>query len=486
MTGLKPETIYIYSVSNDGAEFSREYAYKTPRADEFTFAAVGDPQLTTGAQDSTSNHFSSDKTTKLGWAETIAAIGAKLGEKLDFIAGVGDQVDLTSVPVDNESAIATSETEYKNFFAPALLRSIPFAPAIGNHDRQYGFTYHFNLPNEMSFTKLQGAEYGNATNDQYADMESRGNYYYAYNNALFVVLNDSAYPTSKEAAKALINNYDATLKAAIAANPGYTWLFVQHHKSTASVADHIADRDIQYYVEAGFETLMDMYKVDFVLAGHDHVYARSYPMKNGKPNTSQGGSYISNPDGTIYLTFTTASGLKYYELFNAAGNLYVKDNEFYPYLVNGLYGSEEYTKGNLPLSNARYLQAKTPAFTAITVRADSVTFETYGVDDLNNPYDAFTVTKDAEAPAPTTITATATVSTTATVTTATTATVTTATTTTATSTTTALRTTTTTTTAPAASQGNNKILVPVLIVGIIALGAILVLTLLKNSKVSKK
>ena len=395
VTGLAPDTTYVYSVSNDGTNFSTEYTYKTPKTNEFTFVAVGDPQLTTGLQDATSNLFSSDRTTRMGWAETIAAMQQKLGDKINFIAGVGDQVDLTNVPTDNPGTIATSEQEYRNFLEPEFLRSIPIAPAVGNHDRHYGFTYHYNIPNEQAFASLQGADYGNATNSQYADVEAAGNYYYKYNNALFVVLNDSSYPTSTAAAAVIIDRFEATLQAAIATSPNYEWIFVQHHKSTASVADHIADRDIQYYVEAGFEKLMDKYEVDFVLAGHDHVYSRSYPLKNGQRGDNQGGSEIVNPNGTIYMTFTTASGLKYYELFNAAGNLYVKDNMDYPYLVNGLQGSYEYMNGNLPLSNAKYLQAKKPAFTSINVTGDFVTFETYNIDDLNTPIDAFTVTKNA-------------------------------------------------------------------------------------------
>ncbi len=396
ITGLTPNKVYTYSVSNDGTDFSNEYTYKTPGTGEFTFAAVGDPQLTAGLQDSTSNLFSSDKTTRNGWADTVKAINDKLGNKLNFIAGVGDQVDLTNVP--DAASVDKSETEYNNFFAPNLLRSIPFAPAVGNHDRHYGFTYHYNLPNEQNFDKLQGADYGNASNNQYADVEAKGNYYYTYNNALFVVLNDSAYPTSKAAAGEIIKRFEATLKAAVTSNSNYNWLFVQHHKSTASVADHVADRDIQYYVEAGFEKLMDKYAADFVLAGHDHVYARSYPMKDGKRGDNQNGSAVKNPNGTIYLTFTTGSGLKYYELFNAAGNLYVKDNADYPYLANGLKGSVEYMKGILPLSTAKQLQAKKPAFTSINVKANSVTFETYNIDDLNNSIDTFTVTKQTEQP----------------------------------------------------------------------------------------
>jgi len=151
-----------------------------------------------------------------------------------------------------------------------------------------------------------------------------------------------------------IDRFDKTISNAKEANKGkFTWLFVQHHKSTASVADHLADLDIQYYVEAGFEELMTKHGVDFVLAGHDHVYSRSFPLigkKNGTPSVpdrSQGGSVIIKPNGTIYVTVTTGSGLKYYDLYNASGNLYVKNNENYPYLVNSQRGSLAYAGVNI-------------------------------------------------------------------------------------------------------------------------------------------
>jgi len=418
VTGLAANTTYSYRVSSDGGnEWSEEYTYKTPAASSFKFAVTGDPQLTTGLQDNTSVRAA--ETTAKGWQDTIASIAAR---GVNFIAGVGDQVDVS---------LTTNEAEYLNFFAPEALRSIPYAPAVGNHDRNDGFEYHYNLPNEQSFDPLTGAGYGNPTASQ-AEAEARGNYYYTYNNALFVVLNTSSYPTSTAAAAEVVARFDDTLDAAVTANPNYTWLFVQHHKSTASVADHLADRDIQYYVEAGFEKLMDDYKVDFVLAGHDHVYARSYPIKNsnyptnaiGTPDKTgidanapagtlmiggDGASSSTNPGGTIYFTTTTASGLKYYELFNNAGNLYVKDNIFYPYLVDGKVGSIEYAGanitniagnspshdvGNLPLSAAKYLQDKTPGYMYVEVGVSTVTFKFYNLDDYaTTPYDTYTVTK---------------------------------------------------------------------------------------------
>jgi len=405
VTGLKADTVYHYWVSNDGIHWSEGYKYRTPKTNSFRFAVIGDPQLTTGSQDATSNYPTPITTTALGWLETMSKVGLA---NVNFVAGVGDQVDITS---------NGSETEYRNFFAPPELRSIPWAPAVGNHDRHYPFLYHYNLPNEQVFSPLSGAAYGNGGNQQLADIEAAGHYWYRYNNALFVVLNTSAYPSSKTYAAEYIDRFNDTLTAAKAASPGYTWLFVQHHKSTASVADHLADLDIQYYVEAGFEELMTTHGVDFVLSGHDHVYARSYPLigkKDGNPSVpdiTQGGSAINSPNGTIYVAVTTGSGLKYYDLFNWSGNLYVKNNTEYPYLWGGLVGSAIYAGSNitnttaapglwvkeydglLPLSNAVNQQAKKPAFTVVDVSGNTVTFNTYNIDDTARSIDTFTVTK---------------------------------------------------------------------------------------------
>ena len=279
---LKPNTEYTYSVSNDSSNWSVEYKYKTPQTETFKFAVIGDPQLTTGEQDGSSKWFSSDRSVVEGWKTTVEKINAA---NVNFILSTGDQVDNGS-----------NEKEYENLFAPPALKSIPLAPTLGNHD-SWGplFKYHFNLPNEQNFSE-----------------ENYGNYFYLYNNILFVALNTSAGVESVDAAKPYIDSFDATLAAAKAMYSGkYKWLIVQHHKSTRSVANHLADKDIQHYMDAGFENLMEKHKVSFVLAGHDHVYARNHL-------------------GSIYyVTFTTASGLKYYELHeNAEGqqaNMYAQN-----------------------------------------------------------------------------------------------------------------------------------------------------------------
>lgn len=382
---------YVYQVSNDGGHvWSKEYTYTVDVPDRhFRFAFVGDPQLKNGNQDGKSLGMdaagvaATELSIARGWNDTLSAIA---DESVNFIASAGDQVDTT---------MGNNEGEYTMFFAPEQMQSLPFAAAVGNHDRQAEFLYHYNLPNEqdVSETAMTSAA---AT----AVTSAVGNYFYFYDNSLFVVLNDADYPSSKAEAEPYIAAYRSTLEAATAAYPDYQWLFVQHHKSTESVAQHVADTDIQYYVEAGFEKLMDEFQVDFVLAGHDHVYARSHVMYNGE-RVSDGTDKLTNPAGTVYLTCNTGSGLKYYGIFSQS--LYVKDNENYPYLADGMTGSQNYLKGVLPLSTNVYEQSYTPGYTIVDVDDETVTFTSYAtyanadgsVDATvkGTPLDTFTVTK---------------------------------------------------------------------------------------------
>ena len=409
ITGLTPGASYQYAVSTDGDNWSPVYDFKVPAATgPFKFAVIADPQLTVGNVDVNSRYPSTSTTTAAGWVETMNKI---VGANLSFIVSCGDQVD----------ASAGNELEYTNFFAPAGLRNLPLAPTSGNHDNHLFYNFHYNWPNAQTFA------------NETAGTEAGRNYFYRYNNILFVVLNTAPYPVSTSEAQPAVQRFDDTIKAAKAAHAGkYDWLIVQHHKSTANVADHLADTDIQYYVEAGFERVMSENNVDFVLAGHDHVYARSYPLagrdegKVSVPDKSfnaASGSTWASPGNPVYLTFTTGSGLKYYAVsadptFNYANTLYVKDNASYPYLgevtnANGdsstFFGSVAYMNDkHLPVSNAAYVQPYIPSYAIVEVNGKSITFSTYpiatasGTSDgaaasysfnANMPYDKITVTK---------------------------------------------------------------------------------------------
>ena len=414
LTGLLPNTEYVYAVSNDGVDFSKRYTYRTPAAGAFSFVTVGDPQLTdpsvtppdTEAVPPTPGGYmekNHSKTTRQGWQETINSI-LRVVPDVGFIAGVGDQVDRNLIGGGPESRFDEHEPKYANFLAPDALRSLPYAPAVGNHEARsnYSFLHHYNLPNETIIPESEwvvtsesaGRHVSQRTN------ENRNHYYYRYNNALFVVLNSSARVSSPAQAAAMIDVFGDVLSTATTTHAGqYDWLFVHHHKTTAGLADHAADVDIQLYVEAGFELLMLEYGVDVVFAGHDHIYARSFPVQASNAAGSINGVVfdrsrtgdINQGDGTVFFTLNSSSGQKFYEEFVPD----ITNNANYPYLVDGTKGSAGLMEGILPWAVNVYHQEYKPMFMGIDVTDTSVTITAYEVQDdgTTEVIDTFTITK---------------------------------------------------------------------------------------------
>lgn len=459
LTDLEPETVYTYMLSNDGgSSWSNQYNYTTPKSYSFKFAFTSDPQIKENGSTNDGGWNSADGTNQTGWAvmmETVAKSGATL------MVSAGDQV---------EDQSWGKKSEYDAFFAPEEMATIAYAPAVGNHDRHYMFRDHFTLPNEMetsaedigsddvltevkttfrgqnSGTSLSHGNYTDATEQEIEEgkieknvqvnsegkfdyierreMETEGNYYYLYNNVLFVTLNTGAYPGGNDdenatnpqvssavkdnsEAEAIVENFRKTMQSAVDDYEGqYEWIIVTHHKSTQTVAKHTADSDIENYVDAGFEKLMSDFDVDFVLGGHDHVYSRSYVLDGDGQRMSERLDMINDPEGTIYLTGNCASDMQYYTPFSALDK---SNNEDYPVLANGETGSQAYLKGltaenpqdYLPIGNQEYNQEFSPSYAIFDVNGDTISVEVFNLDGdstapVSKKIDAFTVTKNKD------------------------------------------------------------------------------------------
>jgi len=84
----------------------------------------------------------------------------------------------------------------------------------------------------------------------------------------------------------------------LAANPN-TWTVVTFHHPLYSNAQERDERETR----TAFQHIFDTYHVDMVLTGHDHSYARSHKINNGKVVSDQ-------EQGTVYIL--SVSGPKQY------------------------------------------------------------------------------------------------------------------------------------------------------------------------------
>ncbi len=169
--------------------------------------------------------------------------------------------------------------EYIALSSPEYMKTIPFAPAIGNHDRKsVGYKYYTALPNEADFIfkSYIGTDY-----------------WIRYGNALFLMF-DSCNTSMRE-------HYKFT-KEATTANKDATWIIaVMHH-------DMFGGREDWLYTENAllrflWTPLFDEYGIDLCLYGHSHYYSVSDVIYNNKTATLLAGTdSIVDPAGTVYLS----------------------------------------------------------------------------------------------------------------------------------------------------------------------------------------
>ena len=93
---------------------------------------------------------------------------------------------------------------------------------------------------------------------------------------------------------------------------------MMHYSPYSSVEKYqkYANENREYWLK-----VFDENDIDVVLNGHDHAYTRTYIIKNGQPQVTDATS-VTNPDGTLYLTFGSASGSQYHESHVCGSQVY--------------------------------------------------------------------------------------------------------------------------------------------------------------------
>ncbi|CAM4179681.1 S-layer homology domain-containing protein [Saccharibacillus endophyticus] len=334
---LIPGTTYAYRAGDGMTDHWSEVA-------EFTTKKSGkedfDFLFTTDSQGTTQEDFEI-------WNNVLEA-GVNRFPKSEFIVISGDQVDH-----------GDREEQWKWFFGEArnILTQLPLMPVVGNHEsKNYdNFATHFNLPNlSNTGAKPDGSVYA-----------------FDYGPIHFMVLNTEYSGSSSNAEiKSIYENQVQWLKNE-ASNTDQKWKVVVQHKAPYSVASHVDDTDVQYFRQ-NLTKVFDELDIDLVLSGHDHTYTRSYQMKDNVPLTDiKPGTdgFVNNPEGTLYL-ITNAAGKKMYQ---------PKPNRTFDYA-------------------AKYGQPNLPMFTGFRVTGDTLSFETYTVNDdgTSKIYDSYGIRKSEQ------------------------------------------------------------------------------------------
>lgn len=339
---------YYYQYSTNGVDWSDTYTYKTHSFSDYQAVLVGDPQI--GASGSNGQGTQDDTDIAVNtyaWNKTLQkALGAGgIAENASFILSAGDQIDYSS-SVTNGSGEIIREQEYAGFLYPDVLRSTPLATTIGNHESMVDdYSLHYNNPNASTL----------------GSTESGGDYYYSYGDTLFISLNSNSRN---------VEEHRQLMKEAVASHEDAKWKVVLfHHDIYGSGSPH-SDVD-GANLRILFAPLMDEFNIDLCLTGHDHSYARTYQILDGKvietDGVSENASKAYNPEGTLYIAAGSASGSKFYTL-NTVKQYYIAE------------------RSNTP----------EPTFSTIDFSGDSLTIKTYDYNGQKYANDV-TLSKDGNA-----------------------------------------------------------------------------------------
>lgn len=293
VTGLEPGLTYAYKVGNDAGGWSPEYHYTVPDVNTeegFTFLVTSDAEI---GQDQNNEI----QVTVDDWDRTVTRLTNYVPEA-QFLIHAGDQVGQFG-----------SLEEYDGFLNHLALYKIPLAPVVGNHDvanedmvEELGydagpyFYEHFNVPNRSD-------QFGTNSGDQ------TGDYYFIRGDVLFIVLNSC---TEQET-----DIHEQYVPQVIAQHPDTKWrVIIQHYPAYSSVQKY--QEKLDSWIRYSLAYICEDNDIDLVISGHDAAYSRS-AFTDRRCEPYEGYDYASggvavNPEGTMHVTCSTATGSVYQEV----------------------------------------------------------------------------------------------------------------------------------------------------------------------------
>ncbi len=166
--GLKEGTTYYYTYQKDENTWSEPEKYTPANSQSYSFVYVGDPQIGSSNElkGSDSKEFydvQSDAVMNdaFNWNNMLNKANQMTDGKIVFIMSAGDQIQTTKKKAPGKKA-SISEIEYTGFLSPGLLKNIPLASTVGNHDADNpNYTYHFNPANmsTLGTNNVTGGDY---------------------------------------------------------------------------------------------------------------------------------------------------------------------------------------------------------------------------------------------------------------------------------------------------------------------------------------
>ncbi|MBQ2841605.1 MAG: metallophosphoesterase [Clostridia bacterium] len=275
VTGLEENTTYYYQW-NTGKEWSEVCEYETKSFGDHKVLVMGDIQITEIYDDGDD---SAQIREGFIWNNILAEAIEKNPDVSYFVT-----------PGDNTSSGRT-DAEWQTLLMPKVLRSLPMAMAIGNHDKK-GMTYNYytNMPNEYYGKHFRGLD---------------RDFWFRYGDVLYLFYDS----TSGDAP-----DHMAMTKEAVSLNQDAKWRIGVVHHGIYGAGDAIGDLETELLLTTIFAPIFESYDLDLVITGHTHSQGRSHFMEDTKVvATAEDGKTYTDPEGVLYLNASCATSTLVYD-----------------------------------------------------------------------------------------------------------------------------------------------------------------------------
>lgn len=265
LTGLTPDTEYVYAAVHDGAHPELGTFRTAPSGRKpFRFTSFGD-QSTPTLSALTDGRYVNDHIGSPAAADITVAI-ERMAPLFNLVNG-----DLCYANLARDRIRAWSDWFVNN---TRSARYRPWMPAAGNHENELGngpigygaYQTYFSVPDSRASEQLRGLWYSftagavriiSLNNDDVAYQDGGNSYVHGY--------------SAGEQKRWLTGELAAARR-----DPGIDWVVVCMHQTAISTAKaNGADLGIRQE----WLPLFDQYNVDLVLCGHEHHYERSHPLR---------------------------------------------------------------------------------------------------------------------------------------------------------------------------------------------------------------
>ena len=245
LTDLSPRTKYIYKVCLKNEESSVYHFTTAGLTNEWKFTAFCDYQ------------------------KKYNSVSHDLIERLNKIAGnpslvvcSGDLIDTAAFEAEWSWLFDDNKKTFSNFI---------FMSAPGDHEYWGSDTSPIPMmPEPATYNNILK----NPSNG--ASLSKNSNYYFYYNNVLFVSLD---FLDSNTVSNAKIDEEATWFKNTIKSLEGtFQYLVVFGHKSI--YGSTIEDSSVAKKIRPQWYPIFDECKVDLVISGHDHMHSRTYQLYN--------------------------------------------------------------------------------------------------------------------------------------------------------------------------------------------------------------